>query len=35
MMIYLKMMFGDNTELEVACNVPGHYEDGMFNKVKF
>ena len=27
--------FGDNTELEVACNVPGHYEDGMFNKVKF
>jgi len=27
--------FGDNTEVEVACNVPGHYEDGMVNKVNF
>ena len=27
--------FGDITELEVACNVPGHYEDGMVNKIKF
>ena len=23
------------TEVEVACNVPGHYEDGMVNKVNF
>ena len=27
--------FGDNTDLELACNVPGHYEDGMVNKIKF
>ena len=27
--------FGDNTDLELACNVPGHYEDGMINKIKF
>jgi uncharacterized cupredoxin-like copper-binding protein len=27
--------FGDNTNLELACNVPGHYEDGMVNKIKF
>mgnify|MGYP003628892966 CR=1 FL=1 len=26
--------FPENTELEFACNVPGHYETGMHGKVK-
>ena len=25
--------FSDNQEILVACNVPGHYEDGMVNEV--
>ena len=25
--------FSDNREILVACNVPGHYEDGMVNEV--
>ena len=27
--------FSKETELEFACNVPGHYESGMMGKVKF
>ena len=25
--------FSTNANLEAACNVPGHYEDGMISKI--
>ena len=27
--------FSSATELEFACNVPGHYQAGMFGRVQF